>query len=81
MGHGITLSSGQDIPFEKMKSIEVLRSDEQFTPNGKADLVVTLLTGQTARGGIGTGCDFFGTNDLGRFSIYPNRLKRIDFQR
>ncbi|WP_250286942.1 MULTISPECIES: serine/threonine-protein kinase [unclassified Frankia] len=81
VGHGITLSSGQDIPFEKMRSIEVLRSDEQFTPNGKADLVVTLLTGQTARGGIGTGCDFFGTNDLGRFSIYPNRLKRIDFQR
>ncbi len=81
VGHGITLSSGQDIAFEKMKSIEVLRSDDQFAPNGKADVIVTLLGGQTARGGIGSGCDFFGTNDLGRFSIYPQRLKRIDFQR
>ncbi|WP_131771134.1 serine/threonine-protein kinase [Candidatus Protofrankia californiensis] len=81
VGHGITLSSGQDIAFEKMRSIEVLRSDDQFAPNGKADVVVTLLSGGTARGGIGSGCDFFGTNDLGRFSIYPQRLKRIDFQR
>jgi hypothetical protein len=79
-GAGVGLSTGQDVAFEKMRSVEVLRSDEQFAPNGKADVVITLMDGQELRGGIGSGCDFFGFNDVGRFSIYPQKMKRLDFQ-
>jgi len=77
----VELSSGQDVPFEQMSSLEVLRSDDQFTSNGKADLRIRLVSGETLRGSMGSGCDFIGHNDLGRFSIYPQDLKRIDFRR
>jgi serine/threonine-protein kinase len=79
-GAGLVLSTGQDVAFEKMRSVEVLRSDEQFAPEGKADVVITLVGGQQVRGGIGSGCDLFGFNDAGRYSLYPQKLKRIDFK-
>ncbi len=78
-GAGINLNESQDIPFEKMRSLEVLRSDKLFTPEGKATVRVTLVSGETLTGTVGGNCDFFGTNDLGRYSLYPQRLKRIDF--
>lgn len=80
-GTGLDLSSGQSVPFEKMTSVQVVRSDDQFAPQGKADVVIELVGGGSIKGGIGSGCDFAGHNDLGRFSIYPQKLSRIDFDR
>ncbi|MGH3914059.1 MAG: hypothetical protein ACRDTC_11740 [Pseudonocardiaceae bacterium] len=80
-GQGIGLNDTQEIPFEKMTSLEVLRSDDQFAPSGKATVVVTTVSGQTLQGTIGAGCDFFAFNDLGRFSLYPQKLSGIEFRR
>jgi len=77
----VDLSNGQSVPFEKMTSLAVERSDDQFAPDGKADLIVSLVDGRSVKGAVGSGCDFFGHNDLGRYSVYPHRLHRIDFQR
>jgi hypothetical protein len=79
-GAGLGLSTGQDVAFEKMRSVVVTRSDELFTPDGEAEVVITLVAGQQLRGGIGSNCDLFGSNDAGRFSLYPQKLKRIDFK-
>ncbi len=80
-GTGINLNGAQDIPFEKMISIEVKRADKLFAPNGTATVHIVLVTGGLLDGTVGGNCDFFGTNDLGKFSLYPQQLKRIDFPR
>ncbi|MGH3932392.1 MAG: hypothetical protein ACRDTF_20730 [Pseudonocardiaceae bacterium] len=41
----------------------------------------TTVSGQTLQGTIGSGCDFFAFNDLGRFSLYPQKVKGIEFRR
>lgn len=79
--HALTLGSGQTIPFERMRAIEFVRSDPMGAANAQASLLITLLDGRTLTGTIGANCDFFGYNDLGRFSLYPERLRRIDFNR
>lgn len=80
-GTGITLNGSQDIQFEKMSSIEVLRSDPQLTPGGSATLRVILASGSTLEGTITSGCDFFGQTEVGRYSLYPDKLLKIEFVR
>jgi hypothetical protein len=80
-GTGINLNDSQDIQFEKMSSIEVLRSDPQFTSGGRATLRVTLASGSILEGTITSGCDFFGQTDAGRYSLYPDKLLKIEFVR
>jgi hypothetical protein len=80
-GTGVQLNGSQDIPFEKMTSLEVTHADKLFAPDGKATVHIVLATGAPLDGTVGGNCDFFGTNDIGRFSLYPQQLKRIDFQR
>jgi len=79
--HEFTLSSGQVVAFEKMRSFEVLRADPLDAPNARAALLVTLLDGKTIKDSVGAGCDIFGYNDLGRFSTYFQNVKRVDFRR
>jgi hypothetical protein len=80
--HSLTLSSGQEIPFEKMRSIEFLHVDPQFTPNARAMTLITLLDRKTIKDNMPAGCgDITGYNDLGRFSIIFQNLKRVDFRR
>jgi hypothetical protein len=45
--------------------------------------MVTSVGGAQPMGGtVGSGCDFFGFDLAGiRTSLYPERLKRIDFKR
>jgi hypothetical protein len=80
-GAGINLNDSQDIAFEKMSRIEVLRSDVALSPGGRATLRVTLASGSTLEGTISSGCDFFGQSEAGRYSLYPDKLLKIEFLR
>ena len=74
-GKDLTLSSGQSIAFEKMRAFE-------FTRDGiKPTLVITLLSGKTVQGSMSMGCDIAGTNELGRFSLPFEKVKRVEFKR
>jgi hypothetical protein len=74
--HSVTLSNGQNIDFERMKSLEVLHADPV-----NARLLITLLNGKTMQGNMAAGCDLFGYTDVGRFATTFQKLKRIDFRR
>ncbi|HET9118708.1 MAG TPA: hypothetical protein VFN75_11645 [Pseudonocardiaceae bacterium] len=80
-GTGINLNDSQDIAFEKISRIDVLRSDVALSPGGKAALRVGLASGSTLEGTITSGCDFFGQTEVGRYSLYPDRLLTIEFLR
>ncbi len=81
VNHELTLESGQDIPFEKLKSFAVLKVDPIGAPNAKATLDITLLDGRTLQDTVGAGCDIFGYNDLGRFNTTFQQLKQVEFKR
>ena len=74
-GKDLTLSSGQSIVFEKMRSFEFMRD------NVRPTVVITLLNGKTVQGTMSMGCDIAGTNDLGRFSLPFEKVKRVEFKR
>jgi hypothetical protein len=80
-GAGINLNDSQDIAFEKMSRIDVLRSDVALSPGGKATLRVTLAGSSPLEGTITSGCDFFGQSEVGRYSLYPDKLLKIEFLR
>ncbi|HEV7828186.1 MAG TPA: hypothetical protein VGP04_04905 [Pseudonocardiaceae bacterium] len=80
-GTGINLNDSQDIAFEKISRIDVLRSDVALSPGGKAALRVGLDSGSTLEGTITSGCDFFGQTEVGRYSLYPDKLLKIEFLR
>lgn len=80
-GTGINLNDSQDIAFDKMTRIDVLRSDVALSSGGKATLRVNLVNGSTMEGTITSGCDFFGQTDIGRYSLYPDKLASIAFRR
>lgn len=80
-GAGINLDDSQDIAFEKMSAIEVLGSAAALSPGGRATLRVTLTSGATLEGTITSGCDFFAETEVGRYSLYPDQLRKIEFHR
>ena len=77
----LTLANGQDVPFERMKSFEVLRADPAGPPGAKAELVITLVDGKVIKDEVAANCDVFGYNDVGRFTTYFQKMKRVDFLR
>jgi hypothetical protein len=79
-GHGLPLTNGQGIPFEKIRTMKVVKSDGQFVPNGEADLELTFTDGTTMTGSVGSGCSFIGYNDLGRFEVYPQKVKLLEIE-
>lgn len=81
VGWSITLDSGQDILFEKMRRLDVLRSDPALSSGAKATVRVTLLSGSVLEGTMDAGCDFAGTTEAGRYRVYPDKLARLEFER
>lgn len=80
-GMGVNLNESQDVPFEKMTKLEVLRSDVALSAGGRADVRITLTSGSTLTGTVSSGCEFAGQTELGRFSLYSDRLSKIEFLR
>jgi serine/threonine-protein kinase len=81
VNHSVTLANGQNIAFERMRSIEVVRSDAAGSPNARATIVVTLLDGRAVNGAMDSNCGWFGYNDIGRFDVNVERIRRVDFTR
>jgi hypothetical protein len=81
VGETIKFGETQDVPLEKIQRIDIERSDDPFVPNGKAVVVVIFTSGQVLRTTIPSNCDLFGFNELGRFSLYPHKLQRLEFLR
>jgi serine/threonine-protein kinase len=79
--HSITLATGQEVAFERMRALEVAKSDASSTVKPRATVVVTLLDGRTLNGTIDAGCGWFGYNDIGRLDFNVDQLRRVDFQR
>jgi hypothetical protein len=80
VGDDITLSDTQTVLFEKMQRFDVIHSDPALTGSGTADLAVTLLDGQQLTGTVSADCDFSGDNAAGRFNIYPDKLRSVEFR-
>jgi hypothetical protein len=81
VNHEISLEAGQSIPFERISSLEVLHADDHTSPNARAQLKIQLLDGTDVLGTVDAGCDLFGYNDVGRFTTYYDRVRRIQFER
>jgi hypothetical protein len=78
----LTLNGSQDIPFERMRSFEIVRVDPFGAPQAKATVAITLLDGRVLHGQIDAMCNgIFGYNDLGRYEILLQALKRVEFRR
>jgi hypothetical protein len=71
----LTLSSGQSIAFEKMRAFEFARD------NTKPTLLISLLNGKTVQGSMNMGCELVAMNDLGRFNLSFDKVKRVEFKR
>jgi hypothetical protein len=81
VSHSITLTNGQDVPFEQMERFEVLETLANGTPNATAKLRITLVSGQTLEGRTMANCDLAGSNEIGRFTTTFQRLTRVEFRR
>ena len=77
-GHDFELQSGQTIPFDKLKLIEV--ADVHAN---RARIQLTLLDDSRIDDSVDAspGHDFQGENELGRITIPIQRVKRISFNR
>jgi hypothetical protein len=78
-GRELPLLSGQTIPFDRIKAIDVTRIDSD-----RARITVTLVNGAVHSGAISAGLSpyaFTGTNDLGSFEIRVDKLAKITFAR
>jgi hypothetical protein len=80
-GAGMYVNESQNIAFEKMTRIDVLRSDVALSAGGRASLRIAFVDGSTMEATITSGCSFFGETAQGRFELYPDRLKSIEFIR
>jgi hypothetical protein len=80
-GAGVYFNNAQNIAFEKMTLLEVLRSDVALSPGGRADVRITLTDGSVLTGTIDAGCDFIMQAEAGRVNLYPDKVQKIEFQR
>lgn len=81
VGQSLTLNGSQEISFERMRSLEVLRADPAGTPGATAAVKITLVDGRTLEGRVDAVCGLFGFNDVGRYDVAIQSLRRIDFRR
>jgi hypothetical protein len=77
--HSLTLADGLEIPFERMRSFEIVRADDPNAPDSKAHVVIAMLDGRIVPGDIcaAYGCTLIGTSDLGRVEVPLQRVKRV----
>jgi len=80
-GAGVYFNNAQNIAFESMVSLEVVRSDVALSSGGRADVRITLTSGTLLTGTIDAGCDFIMQAEAGRVNLYPDKVKKIEFQR
>jgi hypothetical protein len=73
-----TLSTGQSIPFDKIKTIDVLEAGDRTTT-----VQVTLTDGRTLQGVVDGGryAGFRGESDIGHVRVGIGMLRQIRFQR
>ena len=81
VGQSLTLDGRQEIYFEQMRSMDVLRADPVGAPGGTAAVKITLVDGRTLEGRVDAVCGLFGYNDVGRYDVAIQSLKRIEFRR
>jgi hypothetical protein len=74
----ITLNTGQSIPFDKIKTIDVLEAGDRT-----ATVQVTLTDGRTLKGDVDGGryMGFQGETDIGHVRVPIGMLRQILFQR
>lgn len=80
-GAGLYVNQSQNVAFEKMTSIDIVRSDVALTPGGKATVRISLTSGEHIDGTIDAGCDFIGFPEAGRVNLFPDGLQKIEFVR
>jgi hypothetical protein len=80
-GAGVYFDNAQNIAFENMVTLEVLRSDVALSTGGRADVRITLTSGKVLTGTIDAGCDFIMQAEAGRVNLYPDKVKKIEFVR
>lgn len=80
-GAGMYVNENQNIAFEKMKRIDVLRSDVALSVGGRATIRMEFVDDTSMEATISSGCQFMGESSLGRFESYSDRLKSIEFKR
>jgi cytoskeletal protein RodZ len=71
-GKSIEFTSGQTIPFERIKSI-----DFQTVSNNEVAVNVTLTDGRVIAGSMSTNNLFQGDSDIGPFNIYMPDVKQV----
>lgn len=75
-GDHLSFHSGQSIPLNRIKTIDVIRVDSEM----EVKVRTTLADGRLVEGSIGP--DWVkGSNDLGSFELSVAKLKRIAFPR
>jgi len=77
----LNLTSGQSVPFSKLKVIDVKSVDPINNPSAKAALVLMLLDGTKMDDSIEAQCDIFAYNATGRFSTFWQNISKIEFLR
>lgn len=81
-GSQLQLESGQQIPFEKMRSLEVVAVlADSSTALSRVEGVITLLDGTATNAKIRGFTDLYGSNSLGKFSLDGAQVKHVDFRR
>ncbi|RKR92171.1 hypothetical protein BDK92_6605 [Micromonospora pisi] len=80
-GGGVYFDQRQNIAFEQMVSIDILRSDVALSFGGRADVRIVLTSGENLQGTIDAGCEFIGNPDTGRVNLYPDHMRKIEFVR
>lgn len=74
---GLQLQSGQNVPFNKMRSFEILSVDPEST-----SMLIFLLDGKSiSQNAVGQCSYISGENDIGRVDTSIGKIKRIDFLR
>jgi len=77
-GRELPLLSGQSIPFDRIRTIDVTRLESD-----QARVDVTLVDGTVHSGALAAGLSpygFAGVNELGSFEIRVDELSRISFE-
>jgi hypothetical protein len=70
-----TFESGQSIPFDKTRTIDVLGTDAE----GRRNVRVVLTNGKVIEGLSTNSVGVMGTNDVGDIRVEDNRVKRVIF--
>jgi len=76
----LQLQSGQNVPFNKMRSFEILSVDSEYSTI--ASIQIVLLDGNIITQDAAASCPYIsGDNDIGEVNTSLEKIKRIEFLR